>query len=393
MNCLASYADSGFQSPEVPAQANKIFGELEPTFAASTPDDNHHAPVYRALEVLVMIYHLPNIISPSMSYKVFQMVMQSCVPETCSKKKWKVSCLAIHNAYIDNQSPPGAKELKAILTFLSHYFDLGIADGKYQDVPIQNALHVLASTTSPTTIEAIKQLNPTGNWFVYGIRHTLQSDRAPELREAALLFLPLIADIWFHPSTIIMGSIEMDSFCTDWASAVDSVELTSATLKASLTVLFAMISSPLWRPHIVPDKWTLLKHFRSVPADLEPLNLCIKNPGLIDEIRHVDNHEAMVLWAEILWSNYAKLTLKIREQLVKITGEISGSERGTYLGTSESHIDKYLSNVDLELREAEEARMVGIPQQVDKVRMLKQAQVALGIIKQGGNPQRLLQAS
>ena len=374
MNHLTSGADSGFQSAQVSIQADRIFEKLKQTFEQSTLDAIHHNPIDHALEALIMIYQLPDIISCFMGCKTFQMVVQSCVPKTCSQKKWEVSCLAIRSVHMDSHSLSGPKELETILTFLGHYFTLGFAGGKYQDEPIQNALYALASISNSTTIEAIRQFNPTGDWFVYGIRHALQSDRAPELRKAALLFLPLIVDIWFHPSTLIMGSTEMGSFCRDWASTVDSIEHTSTTLKAALTVLFGMINSSLWRPHIVPDEWTLLENFRLVQADLESLHLCINNPGLITEIRNVDNHKAMVLWAEILWSNYTKLTQEIRKQLVKITAEVSRNERGTYLSASGLYIDKYLSILDSELEETKE---------VQKVKILQQAHKDLTNMKQG----------
>lgn len=393
INCLASDAESSFQSPQVSIQADRIIEKLEQTFGQFTSDDIYHAPVDQALQALVMIYSLPDIISPSMSYKIFQIVMQSHVPKTCSEKKWKVSCMAIHSAYIGSWPLSDAEGAITALTFLNHYFSLGLASGKYQDEPIRDALCVLASISSPTTIEAINQFNPTGNWLIYGIKYALQSDRALELRKAAFLFLPLIVNIWFHPSTLIMGSTEMETFCQDWASTLDSIEPTPATFEPSLVVLFGMISSPLWRPHIVPDVWKILEHFRLVTTSLESLHLCIGDPGLIAEIRHVENPKAMVLWAEILWFNYTRLVPEIQEQLVIITVEISGSEGGTDPGASESYIDRYLSNVDLELRETEEAQRVGMIQQAHKVEMLKQAHKVLNIIKQGKNPWPLLQAS
>ena len=376
-NNYSPNTNPGSQSSYVSAQADEIYKALKQTFEPPILDKIDHA-----LEALVMIYCLPNIISPSMSYKIFQMVMQSDIPEAHSKKKWEVSCLAMHHAFKDNKPLSCVEDPDNILTFLSHHFDLGIVDGEYQDEPIQNALCALAFTSSPITVEALNRLNPTGHWFVHGICHAFQSDRPLGLREAALLFLPLIANRWFHARALIMGPTEMDSFCMNWASAIDSLKPTPAIQKAALTVLLGMINSPHWHSHIVPETWTLLEYFKSIPDDLESLCLCINNLGLIDEIRNVDNPRAMVLWIEVLWFKYAELTPEVRDQLITITKEILRNERGTYLGASESHIDKYLSNIGLELREAEDAQKA----------ILQQAYKVLESIKQGKNPQQVLEA-
>ena len=141
----------------------------------------------------------------------------------------------------------------------------------------------------------------------------------------------------------------------DWASAVDSVEKTPAVQIAALTVLLRMVSSPPWRPHIIPEKWALLEHFTSVPEDLQYLHGDIINLGLMDEVRTVDNPMAAVLWVEILWLKYAELIPEVQEQLKMVTKEIARNERGVDLGTSQSHIDKYLLSVGSELRKAEDA--------------------------------------
>ena len=50
----------------------------------------------------------------------------------------------------------------------------------------------------------------------------------------------------------------MRGLCVDWASAVNGIEHTSDVQKATLSVLFGMINSSHWLPHIVPSKWKLL---------------------------------------------------------------------------------------------------------------------------------------
>jgi len=67
----------------------------------------------------------------------------------------------------------------------------------------------------------------------------------------------------------------------------------------------------------------------------------------------VENPLAVVLWVEILWLKYTELTPEVREQLEIITKEIAQNEREEDLGTSQSRIDKYLSNTKSELGKAE----------------------------------------
>jgi len=71
----------------------------------------------------------------------------------------------------------------------------------------------------------------------------------------------------------------MRSLCVDWASAIDGIEHTCDVQKATLAVLFGMVNSSHWRPHIVTEKWKLLEYFTSVPDDSQPLRRCIDNPG------------------------------------------------------------------------------------------------------------------
>jgi hypothetical protein len=126
------------------------------------------------------------------------------------------------------------------------------------------------------------------HWQNFSFTVTYHQDDKPfELRKAALFFLPLIGDRWFNTPHPIMEPDQMRSLCVDWASAVDGIEHTYDVQKATLAVLFGMINSPHWRPHIVTEKWKLLEYFTSVPDDSQPLRRCIDNPELMDAIKNV----------------------------------------------------------------------------------------------------------
>ena len=283
------------------------------------------------------------------SYDLFRAVMQVPVsPAYSEEKKWKASRLTMHGAYKRNESLPPVGDPRDILTFLGYHFDLAVKGGESQDEPIQDALCALAYASDPTTIEALKDFDPTKPSFVRGICYVYQDKRRPELRKAALFFLPLISDKMFNTPKPIIGPDEMKGFCADWASTVDSLELTPNVQEAALTVLFGMINSPHWRPHIVPEKWKLLEYFTSVPDDSQPLKRCIDNPDLIEAAKNVSYPGASTLWLKILWLKYKELTSQVRGPLEAATKAIAGNK-------TRADLDKYLATVDSELRPAEEA--------------------------------------
>ena len=245
--------------------------------------------------------------------------MGASIPETHSEKKWEVARLTIRGAYVGDKFIPQVeghqdKDTHYILDFLNHHFELatrqdqGQDGGQDWDEPIRIALRALVCTSNPASIALLESFDPSEDPFVRGIQHTLEDIRPPNLREAALLFLPLICDQWFKTGSAnaSLGSVRRD-FCVDWASAVDRASETSAVKTAALTFLLGMIGSPDWRPHIVPAKFTLLEGLRSIPEDCQPLRSRINNPDFVDAIEDVENPTAMAHWVTILWANYAEL--------------------------------------------------------------------------------------
>ena len=283
------------------------------------------------------------------SYDLFHVVMRARVSPTYSQeKKWNTSRLTVHGAYKRNQPFPLVDDPRDLLTFLVHHFDMAIKGDETQDEPIQDALRALAYASGPITIEALKDFNPTELSFVRGIHYVYQKSKPLELRRAALFFLPLIGDKWFDTPHPIMEPDQMKSLCTNWASTVDDLELTPDIQKAALAVLFGIINSPHWRPHIVTEKWKLLECFTSVPDDSQPLRRCIDNPDLIEVIKDVDHQDASSLWLKILWLKYNELIPRVRARLETTTKEIAQGRRRTDL-------DKYLEAIDSELKRAMEA--------------------------------------
>ena len=321
------------------------------------------------------------------SYNLFHVVMQAPISLPYSQeKKWDASRLTMHGAYKWDKFLPWVEDPKDILAFLDHHFDLATRGGENQDEPIQNALRALAYASGPVTIEALKHFDPTEPSFVRGICYVYQDNKPFQLRKAALFFLPLIGDRWFNTPHPIMEPDQMKGLCVDWASAVDGIEHTYDVQKATLAVLFGMINSPHWRPHIVTEKWKLLEYFTSVPDDSQPLRRCIDNPELMDAIKNVDNPAAMVLWLAILWLKYKELIPQVQEQLETITKEVAQGRRRTDL-------DMYLTVVDAELRKAEDALTQHNTWSTDpaaialrtKIDNLQQARAALVSLKRVNN--------
>ena len=316
------------------------------------------------------------------SYDLFHIVMQAPAPLAYSEeKKWDASRLTMHGAYKSDKFLPWVEDPQDILTFLDHHFDLATRGDQNQDEPIQNALRALAYASDPVTIEALKHFDPTKPSFVRGICYVYRDKKPLELRKAALFFLPLIGDKWFNTPHPIMEPDQMRSLCADWASAVDDIEHTYDVQKATLAVLFGMINSPHWRPHILTEKWKLLECFTSVPDDSQPLRRCIDNSDLLDVIKDMDNQAALFLWLAVLWLKYKELIPQVRVQLENITKELGQGGRRTDL-------DTYQETIDSELRKAEGGLMqyttwstdpnaVALRNKIDSLQTARSALVAL----------------
>ena len=281
------------------------------------------------------------------SYGLFHVIMDTPISLAfTAKKKWTAARLAMDGAYNWDLFLPWVEDPSHILTFLNHHFELVTTSDESWDVPIQNALRALAYASGPTTIDALSKFDPTKPLFVRGMCHVYQDKRPFQLRKAALFILPLIGDKWFNAPEPFMDDDQMRKFCIDWASGVDMIQKTLDVQKAALAVLFGMINSPLWRQHIVPDKWKLLEYFCSVPDDSRPLRRCLDNPDLMDAIRDVGMPAAPVLWLAILWLKYTELIPVVKEQLEAATREL-------VRGNKKTNLDMYFSLADAELKKAE----------------------------------------
>ena len=321
------------------------------------------------------------------TYQLFLIVVQAPLSETYTQeKKWEACRLAMCHTFEWDNLLPSLNDPKDILGFLDHHFDLATQSGG-DDEPIQNALYTLTYACDPDGIEALGRFDPTEPSFVRGICYIFQGGRSIQLRKAALLFLPLIGDRWFNTAEPIMEPDQMRNLCVDWASAVDGIEHTPDVQEATLAVLFDMINSPHWRPHIVAEKWELLEYFKSVSDELQALGRCLDNPELTDAISKVDNPVAMFFWLEILWLEYGELTPEVQRRLEEATKEVSQGPRRTDL-------DMYLSVIDLEVETVEGALAGYGIDSVDpdavafraRVGNLQQARAALLALKEANVP-------
>ncbi|KAF9643955.1 hypothetical protein BDM02DRAFT_3175321 [Thelephora ganbajun] len=370
------------KSRECSPQIDRIYERLTKTLQSPNPTTYE---VDRALEAMELIAPLSGSEIAEKSYKLFHVVMRAPVSLAYSQeKKWEASRLAMYGAYKWDKHLPWVDEPKDILTFLDHHFDLATQGDQNQDEPIHNALRALAYASSSVTIEALKHFDPTEPSFVRGICYVYHNDKPFQLRKAALFFLPLIGDRWFNTPYPIMEPDRMRSLCVDWASVVDSIEHTHNVQKVTLAVLFGMINSPHWRPHIVTERWELLEYFTSVPDDSQPLRRCIDNPELMNAIANVPNPVATVHWLAILWLKYKELIPQVREQMETVTKEIARSGR-------RRNLDSYLSLMDSELEKAEDALTQYNTWSTDpgavalrtKIENLQQARVALVTLRRG----------
>ena len=293
------------------------------------------------------------------------------------EKKWEASRLALHGAYKWDKALPWVEDPQDILAFLDHHFKLA-DQGEDQNVPIQNVLRALAYASSPVTVEALKTFDPTQPTFVAGIRHVFQKDKPVQLRKAALFFLPLIGDKWFNTPKPIMEDEQMKALCTDWASAVDDVGPTTSHVQiAALGVLFGMINSRHWRPHIVKEKWKLLEHFASVPHDCAPLKRCLENQELVHAISEAGDRNATVLWSTILWLKYNELTPEVQKQLEDLTKAAPRSDIEWYLRVMDSEWNDAEDTLTKYTTWSTEPEAVALRAKIENLREAKEFLVAL----------------
>jgi hypothetical protein len=281
------------------------------------------------------------------SYRLFRVVTHVPVSSAYSPdQKLEASRLTLHGAYKGEKFSPVVEDPRGVLVFLNHEFELD-AGGKSRDESIRDALRALASVPGPTMNQALEDFDLTQVSFTRGISHAFWKNRPLQLRKAALYFLPLIADKWFNTDPPTMQPEEMNKFCVNWASVVGDDE--EDVLDPALAVLFDMMNSSHWRPHIPADKWGLLKYFLSVPEHSEPLRRCLDNPDLVDAILKLGNPGATVLWLTILWLKHPELTPEARERLEKAT-------RQGARDAGKGGLDKYLARVRSESKKVQEER-------------------------------------
>ena len=295
----------------------------------------------RALEAMELIIPLSKEIA-TRSYRLFRIIMHAKALQCHPEKKLKASRLAMRGAYTWDEVFPRVGDPQDILTFLDDHFK---SADKNQEEPIQNALRALGSVSGSAMNDALNHFDPTQHSFVHGICFAFRGDRPLQLRKAALSFLPLIADRWFDTPAQILKPEEMQRFCKDWASAVDDVGATNGVLKDALAVLFNMMNSQRWRPHIVDDKWKLLEDFISYWGDsdmdnTEPLRKCLNNQELIDTILEAGNPDAKVHWLAILWLKFDQLAAGVKDKLTSVTRNISMADIDWCLSMVESKFKK-----------------------------------------------------
>ena len=316
---------------------DSIYKEIENVLSDSSTYDE----IARALKAMELIILLSTPGAATKNYRFFHTVMHTT---TLSWGMLEASRLALHGAYKGDDSPP-VDDPQDALTFLNYYFELAleakIRGQAIQDEPIRDALHALAYASDPATITAV-DFDLKQPSFVRGICFAFGANRPLELRKAALFFLPLIGDTWFDAAYGIIPG-EMESFCVDWATAVDSIEHTGRAKKAILMALFHMMDSPNWR-HLIPEgKWKLLEYYPSIPEDCQPWKKCLENQELVADISQVTDPEAIALWPKILWLKYDKLTPAVQEALKEVTKSAQGRR----------HIDTYYQEAVEYLQEAE----------------------------------------
>jgi hypothetical protein len=247
---------------EVNPQINRIYKKLTETFRNPSPPPTRSTVLWKPWNS-----SLPSRRTTSPK-RVTSCSMSSCrlpsLPPT-QEKKWEASRLAMHGAYKWDKFLPRVEDPQDILTFLDHHFDWlprwpkpGRADSERfasAGLRLRSRHHRGSQDFDPTNPRSFAVSAACS-------RKTSRPSFARPLSSSSLSSATggstLLAQSW-RPD-------QMRSLCVDWASAVDRIEHTTTSEKATLVVLLGMINSPHWRPHIVRRNgncWNTSLRFRT----------------------------------------------------------------------------------------------------------------------------------
>lgn len=242
------------------------------------------------------------------SYCLFHMIMGvnvSNLQHYNSEKKWTASRFAMQGAY-KHKIPPPAKELKNIITFLDYH----LIHGDQFDESIQNALQVLTLHNDDKSIQdALQALTSRG---LQNISSIFQESKPIQLREVALLFLPVIGKRLFNDDPLEAN--EKESLCALWAHTISAIKCTDNIQVAILDVFFQIIGSTNWQPHIVSWVWKPLEFIASI-EDPKHLRRCLDNTDFMALIKDGEDMDAKLHWLGILGLKYESVVPEAQEKL------------------------------------------------------------------------------
>ena len=312
-----------------------IFGALE-TIIFSRPIQMPLA--LRALRLVTLLS------DPGVHYAshvLFETIMAS---DNMEEWHWEVARLAIRGALGDD--PPFVNGPKKILKFLDYHVCL---QGAGEDHGPDIACALLATIflqegcyIDLLTHESVWDFDWTSLSFVRGICSVMRPHNPIPLRGRAAGLIALLSDRWFDHSVPVMKPEDMAEFCENIAILTDTIIHKPGAMKEFVTVLFGMLSSPVWRTHIVARFWSLLAYCNLV-RELESVRWCFENAiELLEFTRGLPDGEGSKWWYGTLWFHYDKLDTTARDEVKKIAVDMVQndglSDLNLYLGLIQEEI-------------------------------------------------------
>jgi len=302
-------------SDKIKSHILKIYEKLTGMFSGPTPTPNN---IERALTIMNVITPLTKDETIQKSYDLFRAAMRVPTSQTYPyEKQMEIARVAMQGAYKCNKSLlPPVEDLDNIIKFAKyHFFRLAKPGNEEYLKATMNALCALVYDPGTDTLTALRDefLAKPGR-FVHTTAQMLLDNNPPKLHKVVFLLLSHVSKKLFSDD----GGLSTDpnvmgALCASCASAHAHLNPKDDVQEAALTVLFKMINSSRWLPHITEKGWKVLDlaaHW--VSSDLPALRRCLDNSLLMERIRVRGRPGAATIWEN--------MTRRIQSRLGVVAG-------------------------------------------------------------------------
>lgn len=234
--------------------------------------------------------------------------------------KWKAARLALYGAYKWDSYMPWLRDANDVVTFFEHTLESPYAEEE-QNMALQSAFRALAYASER---EILDQYDMKKRLIVDGTVAAFDHRKPFQLWKTILFFLDMVEGQWFNSEVEIMSEEKRRELIRKLMDNIEHIELTVDVLCAVLSILFGMANSPMWRPHLPIELWSVMGGFQALPETTPSFVRCRNNPDVIDGLRAYEDKAMVKFWMGILWRDWVDLRPQVQARLVEVTREVVG---------------------------------------------------------------------